>query len=349
MRSMLIATWFHGDEAPNAGTYPQTMGDSTDIAHWRTYLRCIDLLVASAYRWAPQVRLLVVLNPAGARALSRSRMDMWRGVGVQVVETDNQHQTPPSFPTSWKNQFFVLDCLEVVERHLEAEDEVGLLLDSDCLITGPLDAVDDAVRQHGRAALEIDYPYSVRVNGLSRHELQQIATAYWGRQTRDLAYLGGELVGATAARLREDRREYEALWAWNLDRERHGAPYLREEAQLISVAHATTDVYRLPSDHAARIWTQPWAYRNARNRHLALVSHLPAEKRTGLPRLRSAALDLDGWFWTCGEDAWRARAGSLVGVPRYRPGKLLRDLYTLSPRAPSALRRRWAARGQIHG
>ncbi|MGY1711371.1 hypothetical protein ACI8AC_17880 [Geodermatophilus sp. SYSU D00758] len=346
---MLIATWFHGDEAGNAGTYPQTFGDSTDVMHWRTYFRCIDLLLASASRWAPGVRLLVVLNPAGARALSRSRRELWRGAGAAVVEADNTHQTPASFPAAWKNQFFVLDCLRAVADRLEADDEVGLLLDSDCLVTGPLDAVDDTVREHGRGALEICYSRSVRVNGLSRVEMDEIATAYWGREISGLPYLGGEFVGATAARMREDLESYEALWAWNLARERRGEPFLREEAQLMSVASAGVDVFRLPSEHVSRMWTQPWGFRNTSDEDLPLIAHLPAEKRTGLPRLRSAALDPDSWFWAHGEEEWRAHAGALVGVPRYRPGKLVRDLWTLSPRAVPSLRRRWASRGQIHG
>jgi len=347
---MLIATWFHGDDEANAGTYAQTLGDSTRMAHWDIYLRCIDLLAASVRRWQPDADFVVVMNSLAARSVTARRTALWESLGGRTTIVDNTHETPPSFPRAWKNQFFVFDCLAALQSSLASDDDVALLLDSDCLVTGALGSLEQRIRATGSAALVVPYAEDVQVNGMTRRELAAIAGDYQGEAVQDVPYLGGEFIAVTGGCLERDLLRYEELWSWNLRRAGSGEPFLLEEAQLISVAHAASpDLLKVSVDEAARVWTQPWTYRNASGLELPLIAHLPAEKRTGIPRLRRAALDPDSWFWRTDDRSWRRRAGSIIGVPRYGPVKFVRDIRTLAPRAGAGVRRRIAARGTIHG
>jgi len=348
---MLLATWFHGDTAELRGEYAQMIGDSTSPKHWETYQNCVDLLLASARRWNADVRLAVVLNPAAAEVLTEERRARWTASGATVLVAENTHRVPPGFHGQWQNQFFVLDCLRALAGVAEPRESV-VLLDSDCLVTRPLDELDDVVQRHGRAFYPVAFPAEAVVNGLSRVDLATLAAElHGGCEESELPYLGGEFFAFRADLLTEDLDRIDKAFAWTLDRAQAGLSRPNEEAQLITVVVAPgLSGEEFVEKTIRRIWTQPWQLRNADPADLDLaVWHVPAEKRTGLPRVHRAYLTADSWFWTSSREEWLERVGRLVGVPAYRPGKALADARALAHRAVPGLRRRLAIRGPVYG
>jgi hypothetical protein len=347
---MLLATWFHGDTADLRGEYAQMVGDSTSPAHWRIYLDCIDLFLASARRWDDDLRLAVVLNPAAAESLTADRRARWSAAGAVVVVAENTHRVPADFHGQWQNQFFVLDCLRVLSEAAMPGESV-VLADSDCLVTRPLTDVDAVVQRHGRAFYAVPFAEDVEINGLTRRALAALADELHGRTVESLPYLGGEFLAFRSDLLPADLVRFDDAFAWALDRAARGLPHPNEEAQLISVALATdVPAESLVENVVRRVWTQPWTLRNAgpTDRELA-VWHLPAEKRTGFVRVHCAYRDPGSWFWRSDRATWLDIAGRLVGVPAYLPGKALADARALAPRLVPGVRRRLAMRGRIHG
>ena len=348
---MLLATWFHGDTAELRGEYAQMRGDSTSPGHWRVYLDCIDLFLASARRWNPDLRLAVVLNPAAAESLGDRRTALWAASGAEVLVVENTHRAPTGFHGQWQNQFFVLDCLRALAERAAAEETV-VLADSDCLVTRSLADLDDAVRRQGRAFYAVPFPEDVEINGLSRRQLAAVAAELHGRTVPGaLPYLGGEFLAFRADLLPADLDRFDTAFTWALDRAGSGLSHPNEEAQLISAVLAPDlPAASLTTSAVRRMWTQPWTLRNAgpADRDVA-IWHLPAEKRTGLAQVHRAHDDPGSWFWLSDAETWVRTAGRLVGVPAYGPVKAVRDARALAPRLVPGLRRRFAMRGRIHG
>jgi hypothetical protein len=348
---MLLATWFHGDTAELRGEYAQMIGDSTSPRHWNIYQDCVDLVLASARRWNPGLRLAVVLNPAAAEALTGERRRRWTEAGATVLVAENTHRVPAGFHGLWQNQFFVLDCLRALSDQVTSDESV-VLLDSDCLVTRSLDDLDEVILTHGRAFYPVPFPEDAVVNGLSRIDLTALAGAWHqGAAAAEVDYLGGEFFGFRGDLLKADLDQLDEAFAWALRRADRGLLHPNEEAQLMSMALApalTGD--QLVTRAVRRIWTQPWQLRNAcaADRDLALW-HLPAEKRTGLRRVHRAYMRPGSWFWTWPQDRWLEKAGRLVGVPAYRSSKAFSDAWALAPRAVPGLRRRLALRGPVYG
>jgi hypothetical protein len=348
---MLLATWFHGDTREVRGEYAQMRGDSTSPQHWEVYLDCIDLFLASARRWNADVRLAVVLNPAADAALADERRCRWAASGAVVLVAENTHRVPEGFHGLWQNQFFVLDCLRVLAAQL-ADDETVVLLDSDCLVTGPLDSLDATVRTHARALYPVPFPADVEINGHTRESLSELASELHGRPSAVvLPYLGGEFLAFRADVLARDLERLDDAFRWTLERAAAGDRRPNEEAQLISVTLGPElEEGQLVDDVVRRVWTQPWNLRNAGDADLALpIWHLPAEKRTGLARMHHACTEPRGWFVDAQREDWLATAGRLVGVPSYGLRKAVTDARALGPRLVPGVRRRWAMRGRIQG
>ena len=144
------------------------------------------------------------------------------------------------------------------------------------------------------------------------------------------AYQGGEFIGGTRAALTALADACEDVYAWSLERRAGGRLHPNEEAHMISVADPTEESAMTGNRWIERVWTKPWNLREfPSDVDDVAMWHLPAEKRTGIPRLRAAALQPASWFWRAPAGAWRARVGRAVGVPRYGPAKLLQDVVAL--------------------
>jgi hypothetical protein len=338
---LMLVTWFHGDEPERAGTYAQTLGDAASLAHYETYLRCVDLCVASFRRWNPDSRAVVVLNPRADGAITPERRAFWASIGVDQAVAANTHRPDQDLYSRWQNQTYLFDVIAAAIEGVDDAQAVAVI-DSDVIIRRPLDAMAAEIRAAGYLPMEIPFALDQDVHGVSRQDLQRLHTVWSGRQLDFApAYQGGELVAGTAAELRRLLTDVESVYRWALDEQVAGRPHPNEEAQMISLARPVHSEDIRGNRWIERIWTQPWTHRSVPANVTDIpMWHLPAEKKTGLKALQRQALATGSWFWGAAEQAWDERVQDAVGVPGYKSGKYVRDSLALAHRVPAAALRR---------
>lgn len=330
-----LVSWFHADAERFKSTYSQTLGDSTSASHYAVYERCLRVFFASARRWNPEAVLHLVTNVPSQGIFAPGTIRLLDRLSVRRSVVENGHETPKDFYGKWQNQFYVLDVGATVlaARPAPTDDDVVLVLDSDCLVTGPI--TEAVVGVEGLASLVIPAPADVEENGVSPRQMAALAREFPGSDWPDAddvaPYLGGELLAARASVLRRILERGEAVFPWALQRRAAGLPSLNEEAHLLSLAVHSLGLPRVDaSSFIDRLWTQPWKFRTVRSASARLlVWHLPAEKKTGLMRIDRAVRADRSWFWTSSRARWIDRAGGLTGVPHYPLVKYVRDAHDL--------------------
>lgn len=340
---MRFVTWFHADSPEAPGRYAQVSGGAASRTHYEVYLRCVDACAATFRRWNVASELLVVLNPPAVQLIDRQRSAFWKRLGIDVRVIPNLHDD--QLWNAWQNQFFLLDVMSEAVRDV-ASDEAVVVVDSDCVITQPLDELAERIRRVGMDYLEIPYPENHVVNGLTRRDLRFLASAYTSSEPPFApAYMGGEYVAMTASRMRHAVQAANDFYAWNLKERENGRRHVNEEAQLLSIIGSAPSGTSLEPPVLGRIWTKPWAGRNVPPSVDELaIWHLPGEKTSGIRRLARKASRKDSWFWREQHGEWLRRVANMVGTSSYGAEKLSLDLLALAPRIPSALARRLGSR-----
>ncbi|MBP1804550.1 hypothetical protein [Rubellimicrobium aerolatum] len=225
---------------------------------------------------------------------------------------------------SWGNQLYILDILDRI-----AADPVHdryVVLDSDCVWPRPVGAMAQAIEAHGVLTLLLDDgSEAAPINGCSGEGMAAYLRRVTGQGPDSLRYCGGEIFAATRAEILRIAGQIDAFWAPIAA----GEPVeIREEAHFLSCIYAANG-YRLGTANpfVRRIWTTLRVH-DARPADEALtVWHLPAEKRTGFRRL----------FRRLAREAASGRMGldrlglplyrEVMGLPRRRLGKTVRDLW----------------------
>lgn len=331
-----LVSWFHADAERFKSTYSQTLGDSTSASHYAVYERCLRVFFASARRWNPDAELHLVTNVPAEGIFVSGTIELFERLGVRRTVVQNDHETPVGYYGKWQNQFYVLDVTRAVLGASPSvrEDDVVIVLDSDCLVTGPV--TPELVGPTGLASLIIPTPADVQENGVSPREMAALATDFpgtdWPGSPDGIApYLGGEVLAARVDVLRRILQRGEQIFPWALERRAAGLPSLNEEAHLLSLAVHTLGLrWADASTFIQRLWTQPWKFRTvAPDSGELLIWHLPAEKKTGLLRIDRAVRDAGSWFWKDSAIRWRRTASALTGVPRYPLQKYPMDVQAL--------------------
>jgi hypothetical protein len=326
-----LVTWFHADEPAHAGWYPQIRGSSASSSTYEVYLRCIDVCVASFRRWNAEGPCMVVLNAHGDEVVSGERRDLWRRLGVEVRVVENRHWPDTELFGAWQNQFFLFDVLRAALEIGTDPQQPVVVVDSDVVVRASLRGLGEEIVREGRVSMRIPYPEDEVANGVSRTDLADFLRRRRGADVGFVpAYQGGEFIGGTRAELEALADACEDVYAWSLERRARGERHPNEEAHMISVAVPVPEDAVTGNAWIERVWTKPWNLREfPRSVGDVAMWHLPAEKRTGIARLRPAVLAPGSWFWHAPADYWRDRVGRILGVPRYGPAKLLQDVVAL--------------------
>jgi hypothetical protein len=329
----IVATWYYEQEATEGGEYAQMRGDSSSEAFRDVYRRCVAVFFTTARIANPDAELVLVLNRpwrSEASAVARDVRAMLERAGVELRVCPYSFAPPSGWPTTWRNQFFVFDALEVLAA-IAASDDAILLLDSDIVWSGSerTAALWDLLLEAGSLTIHMDYEPERDVNGLTRSEMTRLAVEL-GLETGShdvLPYSGGELVGLTGAAAGALCARALKVWPGIITRFEESRLRGMEEAHLLSMLYADLG---LVTGNAApfikRLWTQPLKYRNrSRGDEELALWHVPAEKRYGLSRLyealASGALDPSEPTW-----ARPSVLGRYVGVPRNCAQKVVQDV-----------------------
>ena len=330
-----ISTWLYAEPPGEESVYPQVVGQGapSSTRFQAVYWRCVAVFFASARRWMPEARLVLATNAEAVPAVDgRDLGALLDRLGVETVRLEYTFRPPAGYYGAWANQFYVFDVVRWLAAEV-AEGGVGMVLDSDCVWARSGGRMAAMTRRHGALTYDLGLPEDGAQNGLTLAEMgalyADLVPALGGAAPDSTPpYVGGELVAATGAVLREIDALAAELWPEMLRRHAAGLPRFNEEAQALSYLYHRLGVpYGTANPYLRRIWTTLLQGDDARAPDLDLtVWHVPGEKRYGLRRVFAEVADSGSAFWTLGGDAWRRHVGAQLGLPGRSVRKLALDV-----------------------
>lgn len=289
------------------------------------------MFFASSHRHQPWAKHLLFTNAETVPTVDGVDVGaLLARLGVEVVPLPLTFVTPPGHFHAYRNQFYVFDITTYLAGRLATED-AALVLDADCVWIADVAGMRDALRRDGVLTYVESYPVDWRANGMTRQEMQAVASQLLGFEvSHPLVYCGGEVIAATAPELRRLCAEIPAAWEALLRRHERGETVFNEEAQLLSYIYYKLGYPLGNADpYVRRILTGSFGVLNTAlpHDHGLVVWHLPLEKRLGLTRLYAEVVDPTSRFWSIplGRD-FREYLGTCLGVPTNPLEKRLRDL-----------------------
>lgn len=317
----ILATGFIADAPGESSLFPSAGGGSAEPRVQAVYWRCIAVLFTSARITNPALELAFFSNVEPPLIDGVDLAVLLDRLGVERHLLPLTHRLPPGAATSWGNVFYFMD----VFTHFAATRDRGLLLllDSDIIVTRPLEPLMAALQQSDFGAYEVDTPTAADINGMSREQMRDAATAMFGQNGMP-AHYGGEFLAARLDTWRSHAASFEALIQDACRASGPGAAIRTEEHAFSIVLGGCGARVTLANPWLKRIWTSP-RYSNLAPGDEALpLWHLPAEKRYGL---RDLFFDLAaaGFPAEMEPDAFRALAMKRCGLPGKTASKILRD------------------------
>lgn len=329
-----ICTWIYLDTLEESSEYPQ-VGKRSHLAEFqKVYWKCVAVFFALSTQFNPQRRHLLFSNKRREEFPRIDGFDLQgflKEKNVEVVALPLTWQTPEGYFGKWRNQFYIFDILQFIEKKYSSQPsddivspddyEPGfVILDSDCIINRPLDALFAEVRRHGLLALPMPYSDTHDINGVTREQMRRIFAELDGKDPGgNPAYYGGEIFAATLPVIRQINAIAPGVWQNMLERHRNGQPKLNEEAHFLSYCYHKIGRFGAMESFIKRIWTSPH-YSNVQPEDANLpIWHLPSEKTGGIALIfkrlttdggRFIHRSLNGGGWTVDE------LGGYLGVPQ---------------------------------
>lgn len=318
----LLATGFVVDAPGQGTTFPSAGGNSANPKVQAIYWRCIASLFASARITNPAQRLALFCNVRPPVLAGVDIAKVLEGYGVELRLTPLTARLPQGRTAAWGNVLYFFDILTALEG--EPDDLRFALVDSDVLVTAPLEPLWALFDAEEFAGYIVETAVDAPVNGLTRREMAKVASGLTGRDFAPLPHFGGELFATTISAWRRNRTVFDTMLEQASSGTGPAAGVLTEE-HIFSIAFALLDQ---PASNAQgiikRIWTSPRHSTAAPGDENLPIWHLPAEKRYGLA-------DLYHWLARRGfpadlpHEEFRQIAMQFCAVPRKSADKWLRD------------------------
>ena len=333
-----VCTWIYLDSPEESSEYPQVGKKSHLPDFQKVYWKCVAVFFACSIRFNPKRRHMLFTNRQLQEFPRVDGLDLnsfLKGLNVEIVTIPLRWQTPEGYFGKWRNQFYIFDILQFIEKwcsndsksceHLIKEDAAKrsddfessdreqaafVILDSDCIVNRPLDALFAEIRRHGLLALPMPYSETHNINGVTREDMRRIYAELDGSDPGDNpVYYGGEIFAATLPVIRQINRMAPGVWKEMMDRFRDRRPKLNEEAHFLSYCYHKIGGFGSLEGFIKRIWTSPH-YSNVAPEDAQLpIWHLPSEKTGGIALLFKRFVADD-------KVAVPEDAGEYLGVPR---------------------------------
>ena len=314
-----ICTWIYLDSPEESSEYPQ-VGKKSHLADFqKVYWKCVAVFFALSTQFNPQRRHVLFSNKTLEAIPEIDGFDLQgflKGKNVEVVTLPLTWQTPEGYFGKWRNQFYIFDILQFIESAWSNDSKPSdhskvpsfIVLDSDCVINRPLDALFAEIRQSGLLALPMPYSETHNINGVTRKEMRQIYAELDGKDPGgNPVYYGGEIFAATLPVIRQINAIAPAVWQNMLNRHRSGSIKLNEEAHFLSYCYHKIGHYGSLERFIKRIWTSPH-HSNVQPEDANLpIWHLPSEKTGGIA-LIFKKLEIRNWKLD--------ELGAYLGVPK---------------------------------
>jgi hypothetical protein len=285
-----ICTWICVDMEGEESNYLQmkSVGKSTSSKFVGIYLKNCIVFFLTARKFNPTANLWLFTNTNLPEKLDELDLrQMLVQLGVTIVPVNFDYKTPPGFYGAWRNQFFEFSIFEKMLELSKNADDLFLLTDSDCIITGDLAPVWEKARS-GCLTYDMGYPEEYSINGLSRLEMKTIYEQLLNKKLDQVPkYYGGEFFLANTASIKIIVDDFVELWPILLLRHKRGELKFNEEAHTLSYLFYKNGLQdQTANEFIKRLWTQPFIFRNVEQKdHDLLVWHLPHEKKYGILRL----------------------------------------------------------------
>ena len=322
VRNRLLATGLVIDSPEEGTTFPSAGGNSSDPRVQAVYWRCVVTLFATARLVDPAQRLALFCNalPPVIDGADIGRVLEHYGVELRCVPLTTRIDRTRN--SAWGNVLYFADIMASLAD--EADDLALALVDSDVLVTAPLDALFARIGEADFTGYAVDTAPNEQINGMTLQSMTQAAQALSGSPLESVTHFGGELFGTTVGAW----KRHEALFGSILDQATAGigpAAAVRTEEHVFSIAFAQPGVAPAQAnDLIKRIWTSPNHNTAQPGDELLPLWHLPAEKRYGLADL-FGWLNRQGWPTEMEPGALRKAEMRFCGVPRKSTGKVIRD------------------------
>lgn len=292
------------------------------------YWKCVAVFFALSTQFNPQRRHLLFSNKRLEEFPEIDGFDLQnflKNKNVEIATLPLTWQTPEGYFGKWRNQFYIFDILEFIENGFKSgtEESSFIILDSDCIINRPLDALFAEIQRHGLLALPMPYSDTHDINGVTRQQMRQIFAELDGKDPgENPVYYGGEIFAATLPIIRKINALAPVVWQKMLERHRAGQPKLNEEAHFLSYCYHKIGRFGSLKGFIKRIWTSPH-YSNVQPDDANLpIWHLPSEKTGGIALIFKM---LDKKRWTVDE------LGRYLGVPKRRKYLNLKHFLKYTP------------------
>ena len=293
MNRPIIATCFYAESKADESEYFQVHLPPATSAFQDVYWRAITVGFATSWvQHGDAARHVLITNAPPPKSVDGFDLGgLFDRFGIEVVIVSFEHAVPATLSASYRGCFFKLDALQWLARTLEA-DQVGYLVDSDCVWLGPSSRLESRTHHFGVSVLDLQLDPYEPINDITRIDAQAIYAQL--DLPIDLGgaappHYGGEFYAGTGTALRKLVQTVELVHAANLDAHRRGLPALpTEEYVLTAAAQIVGASPRATYGLVRRLWTDD-SFRTVRPSDTKLdLWHVPAEKTRGLARLFTA-------------------------------------------------------------
>lgn len=293
MNRPIIATCFYAENEADESEYFQVHLPPSTSAFQDVYWRSITVgFATSRIQHGDSVRHVLITNAAPPNTVDGFDLaGLFARFGIEVVVVPFAHAVPATLSPSYRGCFFKLDALQWLAGTLD-DDQVGYLVDGDCVWLGPASRLDSRIRHFGVSVLDLELdPYEL-INDITRIDAQAIYAQL--DLPIDLGgaappHYGGEFYAGTGRNLRDLVQAAELVHRANLDAHGRGLAALpTEEYVLTAAAQMVGASPRATYGLVRRLWTEE-SFRTVRASDPKLdLWHVPSEKTRGLARLFTA-------------------------------------------------------------
>lgn len=318
----ILATGFVVDSGADGTIFPSAGGNSANPKVQAIYWRCLAVLFASARITNPAQRLILFSNVAPPVVDGADLARVLDRYGVEVRVVSLTARLDRALTPAWGNVLYFFDIL----ANLAAEplDTRFALVDSDVLVTGPLDPLFGLLDHRDYGGYVVDTQPDHPVNGLSRNQMQAIVSALGGDPSGPPLHYGGEMFLARLSAWARDRHTFLDLLEQASNKSGPAAG-VRTEEHIFSIAWPLLGQQPAEtSGQIKRIWTSPRFNTALPGDEKLPLWHLPAEKRYGLQDLFRDLARM-GWPTAMDSAEFHALARRRCGIPAKGLSKIIQD------------------------
>ena len=329
-----ICTWLCADEPGEESVFFQTGELSSSPKHQNIYWRCLLVFYITSKRFNKNEQHILFTNVRQLPIVDGHCISsLLEELNVQVIFTDFKYKTAKGYYKAFQNQFYEFSILEYISANNINDDDLYLILDSDCIFIKPVSNLFFEASKQGFISFEDEVSCDYTINGLSRNDLKALYQELLGKQILELpSYHLGEFLLSSVGNIKKFFADFEELWPWLTERYQAKKLKFNEEAHTLSFLYFKNG-FRAHQNNIfmRRIWTNPLFYREVRKTDVDLaIWHLPAEKTFGIYRLYEYFMHQSKNFgFGMSHDRFIEIVHKAIGIP-HLPLRMKIEYYTVS-------------------